>query len=85
MNADRKRTFASPTSSAYSHELTQRVKRLEVLRSDACAHRDAIRIAFIDRQIKNAILEWCDSYVMAIDAPSRREFQVCRSPSAKLN
>jgi hypothetical protein len=85
MNADRKSTFAAPTLSAYSHELSQRANRLELLRSDACAHRDVVRVAFIDRQIKNTILEWCDSYVMAIDAPARNEIQVCRSPYATVN
>jgi hypothetical protein len=70
MNAYRTSTFTAPTLRAYSHELSQRANRLELLRRDACAHREAIRVAFIDRQIKNTILEWCDSYVMAVDAPA---------------
>ena len=77
MNADRKNIFVTPTPSAYSRELSQRVKRLEFLRSDACAHRDRVRIAFIDRQIKNTILAWCDSFVMDIDASARGELKVC--------
>ena len=85
MNADRKRTFATPTLNAYSYELSQRVKRLELLRNEACANRDVVRIAFIDRQIKNTVLEWCDSYSMGIDAPASIELQVCRSPSAVVN
>ncbi len=91
MNADRKRTFVAPTPSASSRELSQRVKRLEFLRSDAHAHRDRVRIAFIDRQIKNTILEWCDSFVTDIDTSTRHEpsacseLRVCQSPSSSVN
>jgi hypothetical protein len=63
MNADARTAFVEPTPRAYSRELSQRVKRLEFLRTDACAHRDRGRIALIDRQIRNAVLQWCDSYV----------------------
>ena len=68
MNADRKRTFVAPTPSAYSRELSQRVTRLEFHRSTAYAHRDRVLVAFIDRQIKNTILEWCDSFVTDMGA-----------------
>ena len=68
MNADRKNPAIAPTPSIFSRALSQRVKRLEFLRSDACVQGDWTRIAFIDRQIKNTILEWCDSFVMDIDA-----------------
>ncbi len=64
MNADLKSIFVSPTPSGYLCALNQRVKRLEFLRTDACAHRDRVRLGLIDRQIKNTILEWCDSYVL---------------------
>ena len=71
MNADDRTTFAEPTLRAHSRELSQRVKRLEFLRTDACAHRDRVRVSLIDRQIRNALLQWCDSYVMDIDASAR--------------
>ena len=64
MNAHGKSTFVAPTASAYSRELSQRVARLEFHRYAACAHRDRVLVAFIDRQIKNTILEWCDSFVV---------------------
>lgn len=71
MNADRKNTVVAPTPSGYLRELSQRVKRLEFLRTDACAHRDRLRVALIDMQIKNTVLEWCDTFVMGIDAAAR--------------
>ena len=80
MNATRKNTFAVSTQGEYSRELSERVKRLELLRVDACAHRDRVRVAFIDRQIQNTVLEWCDSYVTDFDARA-----VCRSPSSTMN
>ena len=63
MNANRKCSFMARTSGDQSRELSKRVERLEVLRSAACQQRDRARIAFIDRLIKNTILEWCDSFV----------------------
>lgn len=71
MNAGGKNTFVAPTPSGYLRELSQRVKRLEFLRADACAQRDRVRVALIDRQIKNTTLEWCDTFVMSIDASAR--------------
>ena len=85
MNADRKSTFVAPTPSAYSRELTQRVERLEVLRTDACKQGDWMRIAFIERQIKNTLLEWCDSFAIDIDASDCSELKVCHSPSLAIN
>ena len=85
MNADRKSTFVAPTPSAYSHELSQRVERLELLRTDACKQGDWVRIAFIDRQIKHTLLEWCDSFAFDIDASAVGEIKVCQSPSFSLN
>jgi hypothetical protein len=72
MNADRKNIFVTPTPSGYLRELTQRVKRLEFLRTDASAHRDRVRLTLIDRQIKNTILEWCDLYVLGNDVRVHR-------------
>lgn len=71
MNADRKNTVVASTPSGYLRELSQRVQRLEFLRTDAYAHRDRVRIALIDRQIKNTVLEWCDAFVRGIDASAR--------------
>lgn len=85
MNADRKRDFNATTQSGYYRELTERVKRLEVLRVDACTHRDQVRVAFIDRQIKNTVLEWCDSYVMDVEASAPSTLKICRSPSGAVN
>jgi len=72
MNGDRQSTFIAPAQSIYLRELSQRVERLEFLRSDACARRDRIRVVFIDRLIKNTVLEWCDSFVMDIDASASK-------------
>jgi hypothetical protein len=85
MNADERTTFVEATPRTHSRELSQRVKRLEFLRTDACAHRDRIRVSLIDRQINNAILEWCDSYVMDIDAPARNEIKICNLPISAVN
>jgi hypothetical protein len=65
-NTDRQSPLAS-TPSACLHLLSRRVKRLEFLRRDACAHRDRVRVAFIDRLIKNTVLEWCDLFVVESD------------------
>ena len=67
MNANRISTFVTPIPSAFSRMLSRRVKRLEFLRYDACAHRDRLRIALIDRLIKDTILEWCDSFIFDMD------------------
>jgi hypothetical protein len=72
MNTDRESIFVSPTPSGYLRELSQRVKRLEFLRTDASAHRDRVRLSLIDRQIKNTILEWCDWYVLGNDIRVQR-------------
>jgi len=71
MNTDRKSTIVAPTLSSYLRELNQRVKRLEFLRTDACADRDRVLVALIDRQIKNILMEWCDSFVMGSDTSVR--------------
>jgi hypothetical protein len=85
MNADEKNTFAELTPRPPSRELSQRVKRLEFLRTDACAHRDRVRVSLIDQQIKSAILQWCDSYVMDIEVSDRSGLKGCQSPISTVN
>ena len=85
MNANRKYAYVTQASSDYSRELSQRVERLELLRCDARANHDPIRIAFIELQIKNTLLEWCDSFVADDVASDREDFRVCRSPSRTVN
>jgi hypothetical protein len=85
MNANERTTFVEATPRAHSRELTQRVERLELLRVDACANCDRGRVALIDQQIRHAVLQWCDSYVMDIDAPARSELKACRLPISAVN
>jgi hypothetical protein len=85
MNTNERTTFVEATPRAHSRELTQRVERLELLRVDACAHRDRARVSLIDQQIRHAVLQWCDSYVMDTDTPARIERKVRQSPVATIN
>ena len=85
MNTNERTTFVEATPRADSRELTQRVERLELLRVDACANRDRGRVSLIDQQIRYAVLQWCDSYVMDNDAPARIERKVRQLPIATVN